>query len=317
MEHQKSGLKAFRGKRGVILLVVCFIIAIGFFRSENVRSGNALREVAAELGLEVSKSGQRWRLNGRIDEIGVSVKTTTERSAGKSYQYTDFALYSPDQPYGTIVGSSLRQKVIGGFEETDWLSTGDQSFDKAVLVAGDPAEILPPLDEESRPAVQAATEAGWALDGATWKARESGHMTSAEEVRELLEVGISAVEALQASSDDLVTQSEQPTDDQASLPAESNDLSPTVTSSNAIEALSELITPRSLEAALLLARSGDSREEVRTRLMSAVYAGDRLDEVIRALGKIGGQIESVVLTSVKGAHEEAAKAAIAAIEDRL
>jgi hypothetical protein len=94
------------------------------------------------------------------------------------------------------------------------------------------------------------------------------------------------------------------------------DPSAPVTAENALDALAEMNTPRSLEAALMLSTADDDRQQIGTRLISAIYANERTEEVIEALASIGGQLEAVVLTSVAGEHEASAKEAIAAIKAR-
>lgn len=196
MQKENSIWDRFGGKRGVILLVVGFVAATVFYRMENVGSGQAMREIGAELGLEVEKKGQRNQLRGRIDDMGVSVETTTENRSGDTRWFTDFAIYAPDQSYGRIVGANLRQKVIDSVQKTEWQPTGDAEFDKSVLVEGEVASLLAELDTETRAAVQAAVEDGWELDGYTWKARKSGRITNAQKIRSLLDSGLAAARAM-------------------------------------------------------------------------------------------------------------------------
>lgn len=155
-----------------------------------------MRKVGDELGLQVSKEGRRWNLNGRIDDIGVAVKNTTENVGGETRWFTDFNLYAPDQPHGRIVGAGLREKVIRSFQDANRLHTGDADFDEAVFVEGSPAEMLAHLDAAARKAVRAATAAGWELDGVTWKARESGRLMKEQKIRSLLELGLTAARAI-------------------------------------------------------------------------------------------------------------------------
>jgi hypothetical protein len=307
MDERKSIVETLGGKRRVILLVMGFAVASGFYHWQSTGSVQAMRRLASELGLEVSNEGQRWQLRGRIDDIGVNVQTTTENLAGDTRWFTDFKLYAPNQPSGRIIAASLRQKAIGGLQDVDWLATGDADFDEAVLVHGDPAEMLLHLDDAARAPVRAAAEAGWQLDGVTWSARESGRLTSANKMRALLDLGLAAARAMDKAGPAAAPLPDAPVDAMAAP----------VTPANALEVLAEVNTPRSLEAALLLGRAGDTRQEVRNRLASAIYAGDRVAEVVALLGDIGGQLEIVVLNSVTGEHEEAAKAAIAAIQQRL
>ncbi|MEZ5584125.1 MAG: hypothetical protein R3F37_16510 [Candidatus Competibacteraceae bacterium] len=94
------------------------------------------------------------------------------------------------------MSASLRQKVIGGMQDSEWLRTGDVVFDEAVLVEGEPTEMLAHLNDETRAAVLTATNAGWQLEDVTWKLRESGRVTSAEKMRSLLDKGLAAARAL-------------------------------------------------------------------------------------------------------------------------
>ncbi len=89
-----------------------------------------------------------------------------------------------------------------------------------------------------------------------------------------------------------------------------------VTPENALDALDEFYTPRSLEAALMLAAAGDERQDVRSRLSAAIMTRERIAESIEALAKVGGPGEIRVLNAVIGEHESAAKAAVADIEAR-
>lgn len=332
MGEGKSAGKAFGGVRRIALLSVGLIVGMGLYYWQISASGDAMTEVASQLGLKVYQEGRRYELRGRIDEIGVAVDTTAENLAGDTRWYTDFKLYAPDQPYGRIVGASLRQKAIGGMTGAERLSTGDESFDEAVFVEGEPATMLAHLDAEARAAVIAATEAGWELDRFTWSARESGRVTNAKKMRTLLDAGLAAARALRLADDEGAALAERAEQDpspgvRAAAEAAQNGGSPgwtstaadsdePVTAENALDALAELTTPRSLEAALLLATQGDDRQAVRTRLIGAIFAEERIDEVAEALAKIGGPVEGAVLQSVSGQHEAAAKEAIAAIRAR-
>jgi len=333
VSERKSIVETFGGVRRIALLIVVFAVGTWFYHWQTAASGDAMAEVASQLGLQVYAEGQRRQMRGRIDDIGVAVDTTTERLAGDVRWYTDFKIYAPDQPHGRIVGASLRQQAIGGMEGTEWLSTGDEVFDDAVLVEGDPATFLAHLDAEARTAVIAATEAGWALEAFTWSARESGRVGSADKIRSLLEVGLAAARALRSSGDQDAALAERGQNDSspgvraAAAEARKNDASgwsgavaeasAPVTRENALDALAEVYTPRSLEAALMLAQAGDDRQEVRGRLVAAISAKERVEEVIAALAKVGGPVEIAMLTVVTGEHEAAAKAAIAQIEGRL
>lgn len=301
----------------MVLLVVGFAAAVGFHHWQNSGSGNALQEIGSELGLQYEEVSQRRQLRGRIDDIGVSVKTTTENRGGDTHWFTDFEISAPDQPHVRMVGASLRQKAIGGLQGEEWLETGEPAFDDAVLIKGDPAEILGRLTEKTRPAIQSATDAGWELEALTWKARESGRMTNAAKIRSILEAGLAAARALQETQGAAVsaaTNSDLPTNGPADTTA--NPSPDSASSTDDLEALAEVNTPRSLDAALRLAKAGDLRQEVRNRLILAVISKERLEEVIALLGEVGGPIDIALLSSIKGEHEEAAQAAIAAIESR-
>ncbi len=317
MSENKSVLESFGGLRRILLLVGGLVFGAGIYHWLTTESGNAMSEVGAELGLEYDEVSQRRQLRGRIDDIGVAVDTTTENRGGDTLWFTDFKIYAPDQPHGRIVGASIRQKLIGGMKDSEWLDTGDADFDKAVLIEGDRNDTLGRLNAETRSAILAATDAGWTLDGVTWQARESGRVTSAEKIRSLLKVGMEAAKALRLRENSQDVAEPMPEGSTTAVTVvEDESAGEPVTEKNAIEALDEFYTPRSLEAALLLARNGDFREEVRNRLMTAVVSRDRTEEVIKVLGEFGGPLEIALLNSVKGEHEQAAKEAIAAIEAR-
>ena len=332
MSEKKSVLQAFGGVRGAVLMTIGLVLSAGFYHWLNAGSGEALREVAADLGLEVHEQGQRRQLRGRIGDIGVAVDTTPENRGGDTRWFTDFKVYAPDQPHGRIVGTGLRQKVINSMQGSEGLSIGDPEFDKAVFVEGDPADMLAHLDAEARAAILAATDAGWELQDVTWTARKSGRMTNAGRIRSLLDLGLAAARAARCDDPAAALRNRAETDPSPGVRAAAaaavrdggdgvlggiGGASDPVTPANALQALAEVNTPRSLDAAILLARAGDHRQEVRTRLLGAVFAQERMGEVIDLLGEVGGQVEIAVLSSVEGEHEEAAKAAVAAIESRL
>jgi hypothetical protein len=302
MADQGSVLEKFGGIRRIAIMAGLFVVATGFYHWQNSGAGDALREVGEKFGLEVQEQGQRRILRGSVDDIGIVVRTTIDNVGGESRWFTDFTVTAPGQPTGRIVGASLRQKAIGAVQGSDWLSTGDAGFDEAVFVAGDPAEMSAHLDAEARAAILAATDVGWTLEDMIWTVRKSGRMVSARKIRSILELGLAAARATRRTDDP-----NAPFASAASSPEP-------VTLDNALEALAEVNTPRSLDAALLLAGDGDHEQEVRNRLVAAVFAEERLGEVIGVLGEIGGPVEIAVLGSVRGEHEEAAKAAVAAIE---
>lgn len=200
MDGKPSLVDHFGGPRRVMILSVLLILGVGYYRWQTVGSGDAISEVGRELGLQYERVSQRSQLRGRIGDIGVAVDTTTGNSAGDTKWFTDFKIYAPDQPHGKIIGASVRQKLIGKMKESEWLKTGDADFDKAILVSGSAEEILPRLNPEARPAVLAAVEEGWELDGVTWKARKSGRLTSAEKIRSVLDLGLAAAKATRGSA---------------------------------------------------------------------------------------------------------------------
>lgn len=317
MSDKPSILETFGGPRRVLILLAVLVSGAGFYHWQTAESGNAMSEVGAELGLEYEEVSQRRQLRGRIDDIAVAVDTTTENRGGDTKWFTDFKIFAPDQPHGRIVGASIRQKLIGGMKDSEWLDTGDADFDKAVLVEGDSNEMLARLNAETRPAVLAAAEAGWTLDGVTWQARKSGRLTSADKIRSLLNLGLEAAKAMRLD-ENTHDVAEQMTEGftKAVIVVEEESTGEPVTPENALEALDEYYTPRSLEAALLLAGNGDFREEVRNRLMIAIVSRKRTEEVIKVIGEAGGPLDIALLKSVQGEHEQAAKEAIAAIEAR-
>lgn len=338
MGERKSAAKPAPKVWRHVLLAVAVIVAIGLGRWVTHwkidASGDAMAEVASELGLQVHQKGRKHQLRGRIDDIDIAVGTMSEHVAGDIRYFTDFEVRAPDQPAGRIVGAGLRQKVIAGMKGEESLVTGDPAFDKAVYLAGDPATLLAHLDPEARSAVIAATEAGWGFEDFTWSARESGRVTSAQKIGELLDSGLAAARALRLTGDEPAALRERAENDPvagvraAAAAAAAQEMSadaPTasvsavpepVTPENALEALDEYYTPRALEAALILAEAGDDRQDVRSRLSMAIMTRERIAESIEALAKVGGPGEVRVLGSVFGEHEAAAKAAVAEIEAR-
>lgn len=339
MGERKTGEKATPKVWRHVLLGVAVIVAIGLGRWvthwKTDASGDAMAEVASELGLQVHQKGRKHQLRGRIEDIDIRVGTISERIAGDIRYFTDFEIRAPDQPAGRIVGAGLRQTVIAGIKGEESLDTGDPAFDKAVYLEGDPATLLARFDPEARSAVMVATGAGWALEDFTWSARKPGRVTSAEKIRALLDTGLAAARALRLSGDQTAALSERAEKDpvpgvraaaavakamdvRAGAPATATvaTASEPVTPENALAALDEYYTPRSLEAALILAEAGDDRQDVRSRLSMAIMSKERIAESIEALAKIGGPGEVRVLNSVFGEHEAAAKAAVAEIEAR-
>ncbi|MBK5969811.1 hypothetical protein Thiosp_01901 [Thiorhodovibrio litoralis] len=339
MGEQKSGEKNLPSKRRIVLLSIAGIVAIGLgswvthWRID--ASGDAMAEVASELGLQVHQKGRQHQLRGRIDDIDIAVETTSERVAGDIRYFTDFEIRAPDQPAGRIVGAGIRQNVIAGMTGAESLIIGDPAFDEAVFLEGDQATLLAHLDAEARSAVITATKAGWELEDFTWSNRKSGRVTNAEKIGALLDAGMAAAQALRLSNDQSAALRERAEKDPLpgvraaaaeamntrainadALMANVSAAPEPVTPENALEALDEYYTPRSLEAALMLAAAGDDRQDVRSRLSMAIMTRERIAESIEALAKVGGPGELTVLNSVFGEHEAAAKAAIAEIEAR-
>ncbi|WPL16962.1 hypothetical protein Thiowin_01944 [Thiorhodovibrio winogradskyi] len=336
MGERKSNVKSLASVRRIVLLSIAVIVAIGLgswvTHWKIDASGDAMAEVASELGLQVHQKGRKHQLRGRIEDIDIVVGTTSERLAGDIKYFTDFEIRAPDQPTGRIVAAGLRQKVIAGMKGAKSLVTGDAAFDEAVFLEGNPASLLAHLDAEARSAVIAATEAGWALEDFTWSARESGRVTSAKKIGALLDTGLAAARALRFEGDQNAALRERAEKDPlpgvraaavAAQEISANALTDTVSTApepvtleNALEALDEYYTPRSLEAALIMAAAGDDRQDVRSRLSMAIMTRERTEESIEALAKIGGPGDVRVLNSVFGEHEAAAKAAVAEIEAR-
>ncbi|NEX23720.1 hypothetical protein G3480_26215, partial [Thiorhodococcus mannitoliphagus] len=283
------GEKNLPSKRRIVLLSIAVIAGIGIYSWVKQwtidASGNAMAEVASQLGLQVHQKGRKHQLRGRIDDIDVAVETTSERVAGDIKYFTDFDIRAPDQPAGRIVGAGLRQNFIAGVKGQESLLTGDPAFDEAVFLEGDPATLLAHLDAEARPAVIDATEAGWELEDFTWSNRISGRLTNAEKIGALLDTGMAAAQALRLASDQTAALRERTEKDPLpgvraaaaeamntetmntdALTANASTAPEPVTPENALEALDEYYTPRSLEAALMLAAAGDDCQDVRSRL---------------------------------------------------
>lgn len=58
MTERKSVMENFGGTRGVIALVIGFVVATGSYRWQTVSSGYAMRDVGEELGLLGEIGGQ-------------------------------------------------------------------------------------------------------------------------------------------------------------------------------------------------------------------------------------------------------------------
>lgn len=339
MRERKSVLQSFGGGKGVILLVVGFSLVIGYESWQRIGSGSAMEEVARDLGLQIDTEGRRHQLRGRIDGIGVAVDMTSERTGGTTgnvRDFTRFRLYAPGAPPGKIVGASLRQRAIGGLTGAERIATGDDAFDEEVFVIGPVGTMLAHLDAEARTAIRAATNAGWSLEAGTWEAHESGLVTDPDTIRRLLDLGLAAARAVRfegdvetalrerAESDPVAgiqatataalgpTSAEEPAKQRTTATDNGVPMSP----EQARDVLNRADPGHGLEAALVLADSGDDRQAVRDALIFALINRERQAQAIEALGKIGGLVEAAALNTVKGEHQAAAEAAIEAIRAR-
>jgi len=205
MNKKKTVLQAFGGVKGVALLTAAFLAVIGYKTWELDSSQSALEAVGVELGLEYSQNSRRPQLRGRIDDIGVEITVTTDRTFGRTDQVnyqTRFRLYPEGGPYGKIVGASLRESIVKEFSDKEPITTGDPAFDNAVFVIGNPTDLLAHLNPDARVAVIEATAAGWVLDGFTWETSELGRMTSPESVRRVLKIGLKAARVTRLADND-------------------------------------------------------------------------------------------------------------------
>jgi len=334
MSEKKSVIQAFGGWGVVILIVLGFAAVLAYERWQRQGSGEALQEIASELGLSVTAAGnKRFQMRGRIDDIGVAVDTellgggTELRHVGPNY-YTSFKLYAPDGPSGRIVGVSLRQQAIDGWTGEQRMLTGDHAFDEEVFVSGDPATMLAFLNAEARAAVLPAAKAGWSLERATWSALEAGRMTDPDEIRSLLTLGLNAARATRLAGDINTSLQVQAERDPVAgvraaaaaaqgtfMPAAS--ASAFVSQAEALAALEQMGSESAFAAALFLAEQGDDRQAVRMALVGMLVDTQRQARAIEALANVGIRLDIAILRVVKGEHEAAAKAAIASIEARL
>jgi hypothetical protein len=331
MSEKKSVIQAFGGWGVVILMVLGLAAVLAYERWQRQGSGEALQEIASELGLNVTAAGnKRFQMRGRIDDIGVAVDTELVFSSGTQQlnYYTSFKLYAPDGPSGRIVGVSLRQQAIDGWTGEQRMLTGDHAFDEEVFVSGDPATMLAFLNAEARAAVLPAAKAGWSLERTTWSALEAGRMTDPDEIRSLLALGLNAARATRLDGDiDTSLQVQAERDPVAgvraaaaaaqgtSMPAAS--ASAFVSQAEALAALEPMGSESAFAAALFLAEQGDDRQAVRMALVGMLVDTQRQARAIEALANVGIRLDIAVLRVVKGEHEAAAKAAIASIEARL
>ncbi|MEM9300522.1 MAG: hypothetical protein AAGE01_00340 [Pseudomonadota bacterium] len=196
-----SKLDAFGGVRGIVAMVAIVAAMIGYRVWERGAAADALGMVADELGLTAVRNGRHSAMNGQIDGVGVSVRTLSERSGGTDFRnYTDFVIQAPRGPSGRIVPASLRELTIGGVSGDERVVSGDAAFDESVIVSAMEAATLTALGADGRAAVVAATDAGWELERYRWKARMAGHLTDAQRIETILELGLAAERSLREAN---------------------------------------------------------------------------------------------------------------------
>ncbi|MEM9302352.1 MAG: hypothetical protein AAGE01_09600 [Pseudomonadota bacterium] len=343
MSEQKSVLKAFGGVKGLVLGSIALAGFLAYQSWNRGSSQSAMQQLGADLGLSYEQSGTRPKLNGRIDDVGVRIEVTTQgpgSSTSSSQFFTRFVLSPEGGPYGRIVGASLRQSIIGEFSDDERISSGDPAFDEAVFLYGEPGNILPHLNAAGRAAVLAAVDEDWNLDGYTWEWLEAGRINDSGKVRAILDIGLNAARATRVSGDTeaalaAIAESDPeagvrsaaagmlagaPTPSMpaiASAPAATARVpDPPKDVESAIAALEDVGSPAAIEAAIYLAAQGDGRKEVQSELMMAVGNPEWEPRIIEALATLGGPGPLMMLRTVTGEHEAAAKAAIEAIEAR-
>ena len=184
------------GPKRLAMLVFGAMAAIVLIRWDGWRSAEALEEIGSRLNLVFVQKGQRAEVSGVVDGVDVRIRTTTDNSGGDVRWFTDFELDAFDQPEARIRAVSIRQSMIDYVQNGEYVSTGDNDFDDAVLVSGDLEEMIARLDVAARFAVKNATDTGWELKNGMWKLRKSGRMTNAENIQSVLELGIVAANAL-------------------------------------------------------------------------------------------------------------------------
>lgn len=301
-----------------MLLVVMALVAVFAYERWRSRAGaEAMQAVANEWGLQVERSSKRSRLFGQVDGIGVEVRHSTERTAGNVHYFTRFKVFAPDAPPGRIEAASLRQKVLSGLSDEQPIDTGDAGFDQAVRVYGPTDRMRASLDAGARAAVRAAVDAGWSLDSATWQATESSFVTDAAVLRRRLELGLAAHSATRSSSTDQASPSD--VSPAANEGSERQSPAPALLTSSQTEARAWLYSgdpTKVLDAAIMLAASGEDSEAVRLSLIGALPDRQQQARAIAALAMVGGEMEAMALRAVRGEHQSAAQAAAAQIEAR-
>ena len=322
MSNPKSYVEIMGGPKRFALLVLGAVFAIVLIRWDGWRSADALEDIGSRLNLAFVKKGQRSEVSGVVDGVDVCIKTTTGNSGGDIRWFTDFELGAFDQPAARIQAVSIRQAVIDYAQGSEYVSTGDNDFDDAVLVSGDLEEMIARLDMDARFAVKEATHAGWELNNGIWKFRKSGRMTNAENIQAVLELGIAAAGALSldVEVEDAIRRQAK-NDPVHGVRVRAQALlgrSPAIaTRQNFDDLLHAPYDASSLDAALLSAREGNAGESNRSRILSAVLANVRIEETIPALGKIGGLFEADMLSTIDDERQELAQKAIAEINHRL
>jgi hypothetical protein len=312
--------------RKVVLLVLGAVVGIGFLMWDRQGSEDAIRTIADEMGLQMESNGRRHTARGNVDGIGVTIKTTFENLAGETQIYTDLILHVPGAPPGRIFAENLRRRMIESFSGDQQLVTGDAAFDEAVVVVGPADQMLAHLSSDARSAIRAAVEKGWALkDGSPWQAREAGYMGNVNRMRSLLEVGLAAARTSRVKGDWRAALQQQAASDpepgvraaaEVALHGGPAPASVAADQPLDLETASEALQDpdRAFDAALLLANAGDDRLAVRQALMQGLQSTDRQAEAIDALARVGDSLDIAMLRLMKGEHEAAAQAAIAAIE---
>ena len=320
MSNSKSFVEIMGGPKRLALLTLATVAIIVWIQWDNQSSVNALEEVSAKLKFSFVDKGKRAEVTGVIDGFNVRIKTTTDNTGGDVRWFTDYELTSIDQPGGKILPASMRQSVIDSVTGSEYITTGDEDFDNEVLVAGDKQEMLGLLNADARLAIKSATEWGWELNEGIWTVRRSGRMTNPDMIISILDLGVAAANALRTDpeDDEAIRQQADPIEGVGTGAQGILDQNPTVvTLENADELLDDLYGPSSLDAALLLVREGRSHENIIVRLTSAVLAKERSEETIPALGKIGGDFEAAMLSTIDDDRKDLAQKAIAEIEQRL
>ena len=130
------------GPKRLAMLVFGAMAAIVLIRWDGWRSAEALEEIGSRLNLVFVQKGQRAEVSGVVDGVDVRIRTTTDNSGGDVRWFTDFELDAFDQPEARIRAVSIRQSMIDYVQNGEYVSTGDNDFDDAVLVSGDLEEMI-------------------------------------------------------------------------------------------------------------------------------------------------------------------------------